>query len=323
MLGSWTGGRVNVEGRDPSRSCDSTRKIVKAAPACSCLTLPTSRQLAGQLGIASDELCTPDKLPSLVEAVRAIPDPRAPHLVTHPLPILLGLVACALLCGVSSVCGVIRWAHGQGAGILTPLEVSDGNFGQLPVATTLTRTVARLDADALDATGRHVRADPHGRPASRDRGHPARAPARRGRQDRARRPRRRRSAAAPARRLPGRSRLDARPARDAPRTARDPALHRRPGPDPRHQQRDRHRRRPAHRRRPLPLPAPTRRVRALPRQGEPLRALRPARRTHPACDARPFCRAGDAGRQRATITRPAARRAPVTSDGCAAEERSR
>ena len=61
----------------------------------SCPTLPTSRQLADQLGVEVQELCTPAKLPSLLEAVGAVPDPRSPHLVTYPLPMLLGLVACA------------------------------------------------------------------------------------------------------------------------------------------------------------------------------------------------------------------------------------
>ncbi|MFD4973065.1 transposase family protein [Streptomyces sp. NPDC058424] len=64
---------------------------------------------------------------------------------------LLGLLACATLCGVRSVRGVIRWASGQGAGVLASLEVPGGDPGQLPVATTLTRTLARIDADALDA----------------------------------------------------------------------------------------------------------------------------------------------------------------------------
>ncbi|MCK1823785.1 ISAs1 family transposase [Streptomyces sp. XM83C] len=117
----------------------------------SCPTLTASRQLAHQLGTQGEELCVPDKLPSLLQAVRTVPDPRAPHLVTHPLPMLLGLVACALLCGVRSVRGVIRWANGQGAGILAALEVPDADPSRLPVATTLTRTLARVDADALDA----------------------------------------------------------------------------------------------------------------------------------------------------------------------------
>ncbi|MFB7928833.1 ISAs1 family transposase [Streptomyces sp. NPDC056039] len=78
-------------------------------------------------------------------------DPRTSHLVTHPWPMLLGLVACALLCGVRSIRGVIRWASGQGAGMLSALEVPDGDPARLPVATTLTRALARVDADALDA----------------------------------------------------------------------------------------------------------------------------------------------------------------------------
>jgi len=114
-------------------------------------TLPTSRQLAEQLDLVGDELCTPHRLPSPLEAVRAVPDPRTPHLVTHTWSMLLGLVACALLCGVRSVRGVIRWASGEGTGILAAIEVPDGNPGRRPVATTLTRTLARIDADTLGA----------------------------------------------------------------------------------------------------------------------------------------------------------------------------
>lgn len=117
----------------------------------SCPTLSTTRQLADQLDIPPEELCTPERLPSLLDAVRAVPDPRASHLVTHAWPMLLGLMACAMLCGVRSVRGVIRWAGGQGAGILAALEVPDADPRQLPVATTLTRALARVDGDALDA----------------------------------------------------------------------------------------------------------------------------------------------------------------------------
>ncbi|MFE2431585.1 transposase family protein [Streptomyces sp. NPDC059373] len=117
----------------------------------SCPTPPTSRQLAEQHGLAAEELCTPETLPSLPDAVRTVPDPRAAHLVAHPWPMLLGLVACALLCGGRSVRGVVRWASGQGAGTLAALEVPDGGLDRLPVATTLTRALARVDADALDA----------------------------------------------------------------------------------------------------------------------------------------------------------------------------
>ncbi|MFD0507766.1 transposase family protein [Streptomyces chiangmaiensis] len=74
-------------------------------------TLPTLHQLTEQHGLAAEGLRTPETLNSLLDALRSVPDPRAAHLVTHPWPMLLGLVACALLCGVSSVRGVIRWAR--------------------------------------------------------------------------------------------------------------------------------------------------------------------------------------------------------------------
>lgn len=64
-----------------------------------------------------------------------------------------------MLCGVRSVRGVIRWARGQGVGVPAALEVPDGDPDQLPVATTLTRALARLDGDALDtAVGMFIQA---------------------------------------------------------------------------------------------------------------------------------------------------------------------
>src|SRR5215469_18370064 len=99
----------------------------------SCPILPASRQLAGELGLRPEELCAPQRLPSLLDAVRRVPDPRTAHLVAHSWPMLLGLVACAMLCGVRSVRGVVRWASGQGAGVLAALEVPGGDPGNLPV----------------------------------------------------------------------------------------------------------------------------------------------------------------------------------------------
>lgn len=116
----------------------------------SCPTLPTSRQLAEQHGLAAEELCAPETLPSLLDAVRTVPDPRTAHLVAHPLPTLLGLVACALLCGVRSVRGVVRRASGQDAGTLAALEVPNGARTDCRWPPP-SRALARVDADALDA----------------------------------------------------------------------------------------------------------------------------------------------------------------------------
>lgn len=107
---------------------------------------------------------------------------------------LLGLVACAMLCGV------IRWARGQGAGVLAALEVPDGSPDKPPVATTLTRALARVDADVLDAAVGHFLQAHNHQPTGRDHRRLAAAPGRRGRQDGARRPRRARPATTPARR---------------------------------------------------------------------------------------------------------------------------
>lgn len=65
----------------------------------SCPSLPASRQLVAELDVTADELCAQDRLPSLLEAVGAVPDPRTGHLITHAWPMLLGLVACGMLRG--------------------------------------------------------------------------------------------------------------------------------------------------------------------------------------------------------------------------------
>ncbi|MDH6109241.1 hypothetical protein P3T36_000013 [Kitasatospora sp. MAP12-15] len=89
-------------------------------PFCPTSTLPGDLGTV-ELTLTEDELLLPGALASLVDAIRMVPDPRAKHLVTHPLPILLGLTACAKLCGATSVRGMIRWARGQGAGVLAAL----------------------------------------------------------------------------------------------------------------------------------------------------------------------------------------------------------
>lgn len=50
-----------------------------------------------------------------------------------------------------SVRGVMRWAAGRSTGILAAPQVPDGDPGRLPVISTPTRALARIDADALDA----------------------------------------------------------------------------------------------------------------------------------------------------------------------------
>lgn len=98
--------------------------IVEAVAACR-----PARRLADQLGVDPHDLCTPRQLTSLLWTIRDVPDPRAPHLVTHAWPLLLNLVACALPCAARSVRCVIRRACGQGAGAFAASEVPRRLFG--------------------------------------------------------------------------------------------------------------------------------------------------------------------------------------------------
>lgn len=113
---------------------------------------------------------------------------------------------------------VIRWAHGQGACVLTALEVPGGDPGRLPVTAALPRALARAADDALDAAvGRFVQAHAADPLAGSTGEVPVlQLTADGGRQDCARRPRRRRAPAACAGRLPHRPWRDTRPGGIAP-----------------------------------------------------------------------------------------------------------
>ncbi|MGP3973008.1 hypothetical protein ACTWQF_03040 [Streptomyces sp. 8N114] len=126
----------------------------------SSLTLPAFRQTVTELCCPAPELCTAEHLPSLLEALREVPDLRAPHLVTPGRCCWAGRLRHA----VRSALGARRSAlgGGQGGGILAALEVPGGAPARLPVPTTLTRALARAHGDALDAaTGCFVQAHTH------------------------------------------------------------------------------------------------------------------------------------------------------------------
>jgi predicted transposase YbfD/YdcC len=100
----------------------------------------------------------PGEVPSLLEQLAQVPDPRDPRGVRHALVVVLALTACAVLAGATSLLAVGEWiadAPGQlleqvGAGIDPVLP-----HRSWPAETTVRRLLARLDADALDrAVGR-------------------------------------------------------------------------------------------------------------------------------------------------------------------------
>jgi predicted transposase YbfD/YdcC len=100
----------------------------------------------------------PGEVPSLLEQLAQVPDPRDSRGVRHALVVVLALTACAVLAGATSLLAVGEWiadAPGQlleqvGAGIDPVLP-----HRSWPAETTVRRLLARLDADALDrAVGR-------------------------------------------------------------------------------------------------------------------------------------------------------------------------
>jgi DDE_Tnp_1-associated/Transposase DDE domain len=92
---------------------------------------------------------------TLVEVLAEVPDPRGFHGRIHPLPAVLGLVALALLMGRKSLAGVARFGRQYGF----PLAQALGfRRGKTPSLSTLSRTLRRLDAEALEAIfGRWIR----------------------------------------------------------------------------------------------------------------------------------------------------------------------
>lgn len=93
-------------------------------------------------------------LPALVELLHTIPDHRRRQGRRYPLGVILALCVTAVLCGAKSLAQIVRYAHSQDAATLAHLGIrrccATGD-PQLPVATTIGRTLRGLDADALDA----------------------------------------------------------------------------------------------------------------------------------------------------------------------------
>jgi hypothetical protein len=85
---------------------------------------------------------------TLFDALATVADPRSRHGRVHPLPAVLGLVALALLMGRKSLQGVARFGRQYGV----PLAHALGfRRGKTPTASTLCRTLRRLDAPRLEA----------------------------------------------------------------------------------------------------------------------------------------------------------------------------
>jgi hypothetical protein len=115
--------------------------------AASCPITPALGQLRGAAPI------TPAEHPGLLECLSTVPDPRSPRGVRHDLVYLLALTAAAVLAGATSLAAVGEWIADTPGAVLAALGGrADRLTGHCPRPdeATVRRTLARLDADALD-----------------------------------------------------------------------------------------------------------------------------------------------------------------------------
>lgn len=84
-------------------------------------------------------------IPSLVKALRAVPDYRA-HNAIHPLESILAMAVCAMLCGRTSQLGIAQWGERYGERIAKSLQFTRP---YTPCNTTLHYIFRRMDAIAF------------------------------------------------------------------------------------------------------------------------------------------------------------------------------
>ena len=84
----------------------------------------------------------------LSEVFAAIPDFRKSKGKRHPLPAILSLACCAMLCGYRSYGAIAEWGHNYGP----PIAKALGFTHPTPCASTLFTLFRRLDREAFEAT---------------------------------------------------------------------------------------------------------------------------------------------------------------------------
>jgi hypothetical protein len=89
--------------------------------------------------------------PHLLAYLACVPDPRAARGRRHPLLAILGLAAAAVLAGARSITAIAEWAADSPQPVRAALGARHHAPGHrsVPAETTIRRTLARLDADAL------------------------------------------------------------------------------------------------------------------------------------------------------------------------------
>jgi predicted transposase YbfD/YdcC len=85
--------------------------------------------------------------PPLIEVFAEIPDFRRCRGKRHPLPAMLSLACCAMLCGYRSYSAIAEWGHNYGTRIAQAL----GFTHNTPCAATLHTVFRHVDRDTLEA----------------------------------------------------------------------------------------------------------------------------------------------------------------------------
>jgi hypothetical protein len=83
----------------------------------------------------------------LLEAFRSVPDPRRGQGRRHPLPAILALATCAMLCGARSLYAIAQWGRDQPAQTVAALGIT---HSPTPSVATLHRVFSRLNANAFE-----------------------------------------------------------------------------------------------------------------------------------------------------------------------------
>jgi hypothetical protein len=98
-----------------------------------------------------------DSCRDLLEALRAVADPRHRRGIRHQLVSILALAAAAVVAGARSYVALGQWAAHAPAGVLAALEVRvhpcSGHFVP-PSESTIRRTLQDCDGDQIDAIRR-------------------------------------------------------------------------------------------------------------------------------------------------------------------------
>src|SRR5664280_1839157 len=131
---------------------DMTREVIMAVPT-------PSRSLQRDLSASSSSRIDPaighlaalgqslvDEGSDVLSVLGQVADPRKRRGVRHTLPVILGVVVCAVLAGARSFVAIAEWAADADDATLADL----GAGAVVPCESTIRRTLQTLDADALD-----------------------------------------------------------------------------------------------------------------------------------------------------------------------------